>query len=238
MKRLIVIFAMAIVGMAAHAQNMTEVVYLKNGSIIKGTIIEQVPNESLKIQTADGSIFVYNISEVQKITKETVKPTYSRTPSAIDDDEEEEDARSGSDHKGFFCFFELGELFGNANSPQFNVAFGGRFNPHFFLGGGVGTRYYFNGDIEGFALPIFANVRIDILDRKVSPILDFKGGYSPVDIQGGFFSAAIGCRIRMGDGKFALTLSTGYEMQQYDYGHYYNSTETAHEGFFRVGVEF
>lgn len=47
-----------------------DVVYLKNGSIIKGLIIEQVPNESLKIQTADGSIFVYEMDQVAKIAKE------------------------------------------------------------------------------------------------------------------------------------------------------------------------
>lgn len=35
-----------------------DVVYLKNGSIIRGMIIEQIPNVSLKIQTKDGSIFV------------------------------------------------------------------------------------------------------------------------------------------------------------------------------------
>jgi hypothetical protein len=47
-----------------------DVVYLKNGSVIKGLIIEQVPNESLKIQTADGSIFVYEMNQVAKIAKE------------------------------------------------------------------------------------------------------------------------------------------------------------------------
>ena len=47
-----------------------DIVYLKNGSIIKGMIIEQTPNVSLKIQTRDGSIFVYKMEEVEKITKE------------------------------------------------------------------------------------------------------------------------------------------------------------------------
>jgi hypothetical protein len=33
-----------------------DVIYLKNGSIIKGEIIEQIPNNLIKVQTADGSI--------------------------------------------------------------------------------------------------------------------------------------------------------------------------------------
>ena len=55
---------------AKSQQQMDDVVYLKNGSIIRGMIIEQIPNQSLKIQTKDGSVFVYNMSEVEKMTKE------------------------------------------------------------------------------------------------------------------------------------------------------------------------
>lgn len=47
-----------------------DVLYLKNGSIIRGLVMEQIPNESIKIQTADGSLFVYKMDEVLKITKE------------------------------------------------------------------------------------------------------------------------------------------------------------------------
>jgi hypothetical protein len=47
-----------------------DVVYLQNGSVIRGMVIEQVPNVSLKIQTADGSVFVYEMKDVLKITKE------------------------------------------------------------------------------------------------------------------------------------------------------------------------
>ena len=35
----------------AFAQQMEDVVHLKNGGLIRGTIIEQIPGESLKIQT-------------------------------------------------------------------------------------------------------------------------------------------------------------------------------------------
>ena len=52
---------------------MQDVIYLKNGSIIRGLIIEQIPNVSLKIQTADGSVFVYKIDEIEKMTKELSK---------------------------------------------------------------------------------------------------------------------------------------------------------------------
>lgn len=53
-------------------QPMQDVVYLKNGSIIHGQIIEQIPNVSIKIQTRDGNIFVYEMEEVLKIVKEPI----------------------------------------------------------------------------------------------------------------------------------------------------------------------
>ena len=46
-----------------------DVVYLKNGSVIRGMIIEQVPNDYLKIRSGS-NVFVYQISDIEKITKE------------------------------------------------------------------------------------------------------------------------------------------------------------------------
>lgn len=74
MKHIITILAaMAFFCAGALAQNYQEVVYLKNGSIIKGTVIEQEIGGNIKIKTADGSLFVYKMDEVQKITKEEIK---------------------------------------------------------------------------------------------------------------------------------------------------------------------
>lgn len=47
-----------------------DVVYLHNGSTIRGTILEQVPNQSLRIRTGDGSEFVFKMDEVARITQE------------------------------------------------------------------------------------------------------------------------------------------------------------------------
>jgi len=58
-----------------QAQYFEDVVYLKNGSILHGTIIEQTPNQSIKIKTNDGNLFLYNLTEVEKMTKEEVVNT-------------------------------------------------------------------------------------------------------------------------------------------------------------------
>src|ERR1035437_1363041 len=71
MKKYLALILFALVTTIAYAQsNYEDVVYLKNGSMIRGVIIEQVPNKSVKIETYDISVFVYEMDEIQKLTKE------------------------------------------------------------------------------------------------------------------------------------------------------------------------
>lgn len=83
MKRVLFVVALVastVTGGAVFAQDYVDIVHLKNGSVIRGLIIEQVPGESLKIQTADGSVFVYPIDEVAKMTKEQVEAEAASAP--------------------------------------------------------------------------------------------------------------------------------------------------------------
>jgi len=47
-------------------------VYLKDGKMIKGTILELIPGQTVKIQTADSSLFVFPLSDIEKIVQDTV----------------------------------------------------------------------------------------------------------------------------------------------------------------------
>ncbi|MCX6245864.1 MAG: hypothetical protein NTU98_14305 [Bacteroidetes bacterium] len=58
-----------------------DVIHLKNGSVVRGIIIEQIPEQSVKIQTADKSVLVFKMDEIEKIDKASVnikKKTSSR----------------------------------------------------------------------------------------------------------------------------------------------------------------
>jgi hypothetical protein len=54
------------------ARELEDVVYLKNGRVIRGTIIEHVPGKSFKIQTSDRNIFVFTYEEIDRMTRENV----------------------------------------------------------------------------------------------------------------------------------------------------------------------
>jgi len=56
---------------------LPDVVYLKNGGVRKGLVIEQVPNESLKLQTLYGEIYVIDMKDISRIAKERKQSTVS-----------------------------------------------------------------------------------------------------------------------------------------------------------------
>ena len=80
-KILLFVVAIMLSATCAFAQKVQDVVYQKNGSVIRGTITELKPSESVAIQTADGSIFVYKIDEVERTAVEDAfVPASSVTP--------------------------------------------------------------------------------------------------------------------------------------------------------------
>ena len=78
--RLLLLSVVMILGMTMMSAQTKDIVYLKNGSVIKGTILEMIPDKTIKIQTVDGNIFVYNMTEVEKISKEAAPPAGEPKP--------------------------------------------------------------------------------------------------------------------------------------------------------------
>ena len=214
--RKLLLLCVLLVGACLHcmAQNYTEVVYLKNGSIIRGIIIEQVPNSSLKIQTADGSIFAYSMDEVVKITKEA---SASRN--------KYERFGEKKSLKGYKGFVETGYIFDlsdcNANRFELSTTHGYQFNNYLFVGGGTGINFYTDADL--YSVPLFASFRANFMNKKVTPFADIKTGYTVGDVEGAFVTVGFGVRFALAK-KMALNLKLEYAYQEYDYEYYYSSS--------------
>lgn len=171
------------------AQNYTEVVYLKNGSVIKGVIIEQVPNVSLKIKTGDGSLIICQMNEVEKIIKEERYTRDYRTD--IDNRKAARNTLKG--YKGFVDFGYIADLSDyDANKVEISTSHGYQFNNYFYLGGGVAADFYTDADL--IAVPIFVDFRANFINKKVTPFADIKTGYSVGDVEGAYVSTGIGVR--------------------------------------------
>ena len=75
MKRFLLAVLFVCCASFAYAQKPTQdVVYLKNGSVVKGVVLPSAEG-TIKIQTRDGSIFVYNLSDVESKQIEQVTKT-------------------------------------------------------------------------------------------------------------------------------------------------------------------
>lgn len=73
MKKLTILLTIIIASTFAFSQNkQSETIYLSNGSIIKGNVIE-LTQENIKIQTSDGSIYVYELAQVERIVKNDIE---------------------------------------------------------------------------------------------------------------------------------------------------------------------
>lgn len=116
---------------------------------------------------------------------------------------------------------------------------GYQFNPHIFVGGGVGVQVHAMSNFEtAVCVPAFAAFRANFKDSKVSPYFEAKVGYSTGQIDGPFLSPGFGLRIGLVK-NLALNLSLTYTAQGYVYEDYKRDhTAFDHTCNFGIGIEF
>ncbi|MDE6527581.1 MAG: hypothetical protein K2L78_00855, partial [Muribaculaceae bacterium] len=116
--------------------------------------------------------------------------------------------------------------------------------PYFFAGAGVGFNYWTGGD--AISVPLFADLRADILDNWFTPFVDLKIGYSVADISGFYMSPSIGCRFGFGN-NLGMHLSLGYTLQKataiyygYSYYNFFTFEKKVNAGgvTLKLGLEF
>lgn len=98
---------------------------------------------------------------------------------------------------------------------------GYQFNPHLFVGGGVGINFYSspsgpNTSREGGFIPIFADVRGYLLKGKISPYADAKIGVLMPYLEGGtsvYFAPEVGCKLNTSS-RFALNVAVEFILPQ------------------------
>ena len=195
--------------------NCQDVVYLKNGSIIRGVIVEQIRNESFKIETADSNIFVFQMDEVEKLTKELYQ------------DKDSSSLNSVGLYPGYKGVVELGYQIGlteyGIDRLKLDFINGYQINPFFSLGIGTGVRYYF--DAKAALIPVFADFRANLINRNVSPYFSIGVGYSfdatiKFEPVGFLLNPTFGISLKFSDATI-LKLGLGYEMQKMKFFRYF-----------------
>lgn len=213
-------------------QNLEDVVYLKNGSIIHGIIVEQIPNQSIKIQSRDGNIFVYKIAEIEKMTKEISQKTtianYTLQSQSSNNISAPQPQLFPDLPNGYVGTIELGYAlasnYGSTEYLKLNYINGYRFNPYFSAGIGTGIRFYTGGG-SAFAIPVFADFRanaLKALNSQFSPYVAFGIGYTIDLTYGGqlgglYVNPSFGAICQL-DNKTTIHFGLGIESQSFSGG--------------------
>lgn len=230
-RALLSIAAFVALAFTMNAQQYQDVVYLKNGSVIHGIITEQIPNQSLKIETKDGSVFICDMNDVAKITKD------------FQVNEEKNQGReygwmSAPRYRGFVGeSVVVGVEDTEDTRSQIFTSHGCQINPYLYVGGGLAVNYWIED--ESFNIPVFAHIRSEIhkaYNKRVSPYLETRIGYSVGDIEGFFCAPAAGCHIYFGKSKMGLSFGIGYNLQLAKVSYSYGSGYPVDENFGGVSI--
>lgn len=142
----------------AMTTDTEDVIYFKNGAILRGEIIERNGDESLKIETNCRNVVVVRLEEVEEIRRENIPVArYYKT-------------------SGYVNQTGLDLLPGNeVTSVRFQMVNGYQFTPRFSAGLGVGYTTY-NDPLS--LVPVFLDLRFKLFKANTTSYIFFKGGYN------------------------------------------------------------
>jgi hypothetical protein len=237
MKRISALFTFLCLNIIAFTQqNFFDVVILKSGETHTGIIFEQIPFRILKICTEEGDSLELKPDEIEVIFREPVSASNMSS-------------ENFSEQKGYRWIVESGisrSLPPNDFTAYYklNFEYGYRFNPYFFLGGGIGLRYpyiennsyHYKGQaspvFNDFGVPLFIDTRINFSARRISPFFALSNGYSfdmrnnddmtrekkyslsQIKGVGFVLTATAGVSFRFSD-SYALYTGISYELQKF-----------------------
>lgn len=236
-KHILLVIILIITVVQLSAQKTSDVLYLKNGSIIYGKLIE-ITNDQYKMQTSDGSIFIYKSDDVDKFAKE---PLFFE----------------GRKDHGFGFALEVGFLIGSQESDyvaplSFNFLASITSNTNNVISLGSGVEF-----IGRPYTPLFLEYKYILNNRKTSPFIFLRGGglipaknteesssvtyqnTQPKDYNGGL-SMAIGTGISWAKEGYETNLSFAYRYAHTNYTQYeYNRGDVTYNSKYnRLEIKF
>lgn len=217
MRSLLMISLFLIPVLTLSAQNKDQVT-LKNGSVIRGNIVEIIPEGNVTIDDAAGNTWVYAMSEVSNISQV-----------------EKRGAELGDNYQvGWANMTSIGFLAGSQNSMQvapFSLLTSFGFNNSYgmYTGLGVGVE-----TLNINHIPVFLDLQYFLSKKEVSPVIILRGGYalpskSESDNYGNINSykggitgsIGLGLKIRTKE-NFAWDIGLMYRYMQISYSEHYD----------------
>jgi hypothetical protein len=237
MKKLqLIIILLVIILLPVSSQKSIDALYLKNGSIIYGKLVEISENQ-YKMQTSDGSQFIYPLSDVEKYVKES--PVFA-----------------GRKTEGFGFGLEAGFLVGAQNSNydapfSFNILGSYAVKTKYIVSLGSGVEF-----IGVPFSPVFLELKYLLKEKKTTPFFfarsgalihlggdddgdNYNNNYDKKNFKGGF-SAALGTGVSWAkeDIEPYLSFAYRYAATSYEQRNYNEEDATYKNSYNRLEIKF
>jgi len=238
MKKNLVVFILLMISIFnVSAQKSKDVLYLRNGSIIYGNLLEIV-SDQYKIKTSDGSIFIFPASDVAKFTTEIRQFNVRKS-------------------EGFGFAIEAGILLGSQDAEyvapfSFNILGGYTLHTNNIISIGSGVEFFGKPYV-----PLFFEYKYLITEKRATPFIYMRGGgvmhlggsdsetydvynqYEPYNFKGGL-SVGIGTGISWFRDEYESYLSFGYRYAHTSYQKKeYTQTSSTYESIMnRLEIKF
>jgi hypothetical protein len=215
-RQIALLFALIFISMSiCFAQPVKkDAVYLMNGSILRGKIIENVIGKYIKIEMIGSSILVIPEQEIDHIILREALPVKQR-----------EAKQAGVEVFPAITFYG-----GSSSTGGFTTVTSYRFPFRLSAGAGIGIEWF-----KTAGLPVFADIKYSFLKGSITPFVYSQAGYTLplaknqdgeyMTYHGGpLFGAGVGLRKNFTN-RNAFIFSLGYRYQQtrttYDNNYYY-----------------
>ena len=223
-------FLFIVGGKTVMAQsNSQDAVYLRNGSIIRGKVLENVVGKYTRIETFGRNVLVISEGEVDRLVMDEPIPQKERV-----------DPKSS----GYIALADLGFMGGKQNTMSLTLINGYQFLNRLSVGAGFGIEKF-----DEQLIPVFGDVRYNFLKGGITPFVYLQAGYSyplgksvegnMTEIKGGaLINPGIGLRVNFTP-RNALIFSLGWRYQEirshYNYYYYYSSLYPQNDnGYYRT----
>lgn len=163
----------------AEAQRTHDTIYLKNGSVLYGQIIDELPDRQVKIRLSDGSLLICPYADLERIEYATGRASLYEEPRVPRLD----------------WHFDAGYLFSSSDRQHAGLfaSYGARFNRSLFLGIGSGFIYAMTETVD-MVIPVYGHLRAYLPVRgPIKPFVDLRPGYGFAPMNGvlGFYGSAV-----------------------------------------------
>lgn len=197
--------------LAQHTTTTPQTILLKDGSFLKGTVLEESTEGQLRIVLKSGHEIEVPYILVEKIRDNLDKEIMFSNGSSIKT-------------KGFYQILQFGLLPGFSDETEDQLLWGltgrysagYRFHPLLAVGAGMGLDYY-----DQFMIPAFVEARGYLLKKAVSPYYSLSGGYSfPFQFRQGWIEKTGGLMVnpsiglRIATEKSVFHIDIGYQLQK------------------------